>query len=83
MAEKRKETVKIAPEKGKLWLRCRNCRKTWYPDARKWRNKNPIGDRIIRCPYCNVKNIIPRSLVKHLIEEANKQTEFGFGEPEC
>jgi len=79
MQKDRKETVKIAPEKGKLWLKCRNCRKTWYPDARKWRDKNPAEERIIRCPHCNVKNRIPRSIVRHLLDEANRQTEYGFG----
>ena len=78
MPKNRKETVKIAPVRGKLWLRCRNCGLKWYPDARKWRDKNPVKDKVLRCPRCNVKNRVPRTVVKYLIEQASKKTEYGW-----
>lgn len=64
--------------KGRLWLRCRNCDNVWYPDARKWRIKNPVTEKFLRCPKCNVKNRIPQSVVKYLIKQASKETEYGF-----
>ena len=74
----RKEIVKMATVKGKLWLKCRNCGHKWYPDARKWRNKNPIEKKVLYCPQCNVKNVVPKVVVKYLLEKANQETEYGF-----
>ena len=61
----------------RLWLRCRSCRKVWFPDARKWKDKNPTDERIIQCPFCHVQNVIPRSVVMHLLKRVHK-TEWGY-----
>ena len=70
-----KTTIK---PKGKPWLKCRNCGKKWYPDARKWRNKNPVKDKYLRCPHCNVINRVPRAIVEFLLDKANQETEYGW-----
>ena len=64
--------------KGRPWLKCRNCGEKWYPDARKWRNKNPVEDKYLRCPHCNVKNRVPKVVVEYLIKKAKRDTEYGF-----
>jgi DNA-directed RNA polymerase subunit RPC12/RpoP len=79
MATKREDIVKIAGVGKKVWLRCRSCWKTWNPDARKWRGKLPVEEKILRCPHCNVKNRVPRVVVEFLVEQAKKETEYGWG----
>jgi len=75
----RKDTVKTDIRvKGKPWLKCKNCGEKWYPDARKWRNKNPVEDKFLRCPHCNVKNRVPRAIVRFLLDKANQETEYGW-----
>jgi len=77
--KKRHDTPsKIAVFEKKPYLRCRNCGQKWYPDARKWRTKNPVEEKILRCPHCNVKNRVPRVIVDFLIKKASTDTEFGF-----
>lgn len=61
----------------RLWLKCRNCRKKWYPDARKWKDKSLTEERIIQCPFCHVKNVIPKLVVQHLLKAVRK-TEWGI-----
>ena len=70
--------VKTDIREKKPWLKCRNCGEKWYPDARKWRTKGPVKEKFLRCPHCNVKNRVPRVLVKYLIEKAETETKFGW-----
>ena len=76
------EEAKVSLQKQAIWLRCRNCQHVWYPDARKWRGQNPIyHDKVLRCPKCNVKNIVPKAVIEFFMETVKKETEYGFGKP--
>jgi len=78
MPKKKRDPPKMNVFGKKPWLKCRSCGEKWYPDARKWRNKNPVEDKYLRCPHCNVKNRVPKVVVEYLIKKAKRDTEYGF-----
>lgn len=68
-------------DKGRLWLKCRNCGHKWYPDARRWRDTdiNKVTEKILHCPKCQVKNKVPKEALKYLIFRAKRETIIGKG----
>jgi Zn finger protein HypA/HybF involved in hydrogenase expression len=82
MPRSKKDIVKISGVGNAVWLKCRNCQHVWYPDARKWRGQNPIShEKILRCPKCNVKNVVPKAVIEYFVEHIKTDTEYGFGKP--
>jgi len=69
-------------EKRRLWLKCLNCGHKWYPDARKWKDKNSNSeDKVVRCPKCHSRNRLPPAIVRFLKKQAKREPEFGFEPP--
>ena len=69
-----KKKLPIAWDQSKrLWIRCLNCGHKWYPDARKWKNKDDNKDsKVVRCPKCHSRNPLPPSAVRSLKRQARK-----------
>jgi Zn finger protein HypA/HybF involved in hydrogenase expression len=76
----KKDTTKLSNIEGKFWLRCRNCRHVWYPDARKWRDNETPKEKTLRCPKCNVKNRVPNAIMQYFVVKIKHETEYGCGE---
>ena len=69
-----KKKLPIAWDEGKrLWIKCLNCGLKWYPDARKWKDKDDDKDnKVVRCPKCHSRNPLPPSVVRSLKRQARK-----------
>ena len=60
-------------ESKRLWIKCLNCGHKWYPNARKWKNKDDNRDnKVVRCPKCHSRNALPPSTVKSLKRQARE-----------
>ncbi len=65
-------------EEKRLWVKCLKCSHKWFPDARKWKDKNnDKEDKIIRCPNCSAFNPLPPAVVRFLKRQARKYPEIG------
>ena len=66
-------------EKKRLWLKCLKCGHKWYPDARKWKDKNDDKEKkVVRCPKCHSRNRLSPATVRFLKRQANREPEVGF-----
>lgn len=65
-------------ENKRLWLKCLRCGYKWYPDARKWKDRNPdVRDKVVRCPKCSAVNRLHPVIVEFLIKQATRYPEVG------
>lgn len=70
-------------EGKRLWIKCLNCGFKWYPDARRWNDRDDDGeDKVVRCPKCRSRNRLPPAVVKFLKKQARKYPMFGVEQPE-
>ena len=81
-----KDKIKRLPlewdEDKRLWIKCLSCGHKWFPDARRWKDRNDPKDyKIVRCPECRARNPLPPSVVRFLKKQARKYPEFGLGNP--
>jgi len=66
-------------KKKRLWIKCLKCGHKWYPDARKWKDRNnDKTDKVVRCPKCRFRNRLPPAVVRFLKEQAKREPEYGF-----
>lgn len=69
-------------ELNKVWLKCRKCEYTWYPNPNMWKDKAEDSEKVLQCPKCFANNKLSKSLVVAIKEGYDQflEPEWGTGE---